>query len=320
MGRSHTGQSAAATPPERLALGLLTLGTLHLQRGESGQIVRHRYMLLVYMAILPFLMFLDTNPQAHGQPAEVRGPVYMAAMAATMVTIGGLIELAFRQRIRRLPLSAVLALANVAALAASEGTSRLILPAHGRSLAEFLLAYGGYWVMAEVVAALVIHNVMPAILAELRDRPIKTLADTALDMPPVSGADQGATRMHGTETLTPDAPVEGYLVVDQGRFSYASLQSLQAYGNYVLLRDRSGQRLVTGPLARLVAEIPPVCGFQVHRSHWVAASALRGWSVKGGDIRLNLVGDHRVPVAVTRRREVRDWLERLNLPQDGGRA
>lgn len=316
---------ATGTAPPSLALGLLTLGTLHLRRGESGQIVRHRYMLLVFLAILPLLMLIDSNPQAQGQPPEVRGPVYMAAMAALMLTIGGLIELAFRFGVRRLPFSPVLALANVAALATSEGVSRLILPAHNRSPSEFLLVYGAYWVLAEVVTALVLHNIMPAILAELRGLPIRSLADTAPDFRTAPATAAGAAAGAETEPPAPArdtaAPLasDGHLQVDQRSFAFASLLHLQAYGNYVQLRSRSGQVLVTGPLTRLVAEIPPAYGFQVHRSHWVAASALRGWSVRGRDIRLVLDGGHQIPVAVTRRRQVRDWLQDLNLPQ-GSRA
>lgn len=289
-----------------IALDLLSLGRLHLARGEAGRIVWHRYMLLVYLVILPVLMLLDTNPQVHGQAAEIRGPIYMAAMAATMLTIGGVIELAFRSGIRRLHLTPVLAVANLAAFAAAEVTSRLLLPAHPRGWAEMLLVYGFYCAMAEIVATVVLHNVLPTAIGELRGRPITRLAETDPALWPLPAAPCETAAVTGAE---------GRLDLDGKSLPFAALQHLQAYGNYVLMQSRTGKELVAGPLVRLVAQIPAPLGRQVHRSHWVAATALRGWGLSGRDIVLYLADGATVPVAKTRRAEVRAWIESLGIPQ-----
>lgn len=289
-----------------IALDLLSLGRLHLARGEAGRIVWHRYMLIVYLVILPVLMLLDTNPQVHGQAAEIRGPIYMAAMAATMLAIGAVIELAFRSGIHRLHLTPVLAVANLAAIAAAEVTSRLLLLAQPRGWTEMLLVYGFYCAMAEIVAAIVLHNVLPTAIGELRGKPITRLAETdpALWPEPLAPRE--------TEAAT---GAEDRLDLDGRSLPFAALRHLQAYGNYVVLQSPTGKELVAGPLARLVAQIPAPLGRQVHRSHWVAAAALRGWSLSGRVIALYLADGTTVPVAKTRRGEVRAWLESLDIPQ-----
>lgn len=300
----------APQPAAWLALPLLTLGTLHLRRGEIGQIVTHRYMLVVYLLVLPVLILLDTNPQAHGHPIEVRGPVYIVAIAATMLTIGGAIELAFLAGLHRLPLTPVNMLATLVALAASEIVSRLIFTAQGRGLGELALVCSFYFVMAEIVASVLLHNVMPMILGEIRQIPIGTLVETD---PAFCAAQAQAREAQGRADAT--GAGEGFLVVAERSVAFASLRHLQAYGNYVLLHSRAGKELVAGPLSRLVAQIPAAYGKQVHRSHWVAGHALRGWSVSGREVDLWLDGETRVPVAVTRRREVLDWLAALGIRQ-----
>lgn len=291
-----------------LALDLLSLGRLHLLRGEAAGILWHRYMLVVYLVILPVVLLLDTNPQARGYPLEVRGPIYMAAMAATMLTIGAVIDLAFRTGIRRMHLTPVLALSNIAALLASEAVSGLVFPAQSRGWTELLLVYGFYCVMAEFVAAVVVHLVLPKAIGELRGLPIARLAETD------PARWQG--KMAGTGTDAPPVTgIAGRLELDGRSLPFGSIVHLQAYGNYVVMRSRTGRELVSGPLAKLVAQVPAALGQQVHRSHWVAAAALRGWTISGRDITLYLADGETVPVAKTRRGEVRAWLQSLDIPQ-----
>lgn len=319
--QAEVRQGGAAEGEGRpLRVVLLTLGTLHLLPDEAVQVLRHRYLLLVYLAVLPVLILADTNSHTQGLAVEVRGPVYMAALAGAVLTIAFAGQFAFWRGWKRLSLTSVLGIATLVGLGMSEAVSHLLLDADNRSLVELVLVVGFYWVTAELVASFVLHKVVPHVLAELRGMPIRRLAET--DPAFWQAAGGMAAGMAGPEGTGPSegaegsAPAEGgFLVAAERRFAFAALLHLQAYGNYVMLHSRTGQELVTGPLARLVAQIPAGYGRQVHRSHWVAAAALRGWTAKGRDVTLLLDGAASVPVAVTRRREVRDWLAGLGIRQ-----
>ncbi len=88
--------------------------------------------------------------------------------------------------------------------------------------------------------------------------------------------------------------------------------ALQAEDHYVRIYTRHGAELVHCRFGDAVEKMPPGLGLQVHRSWWVAGSAVR--SAKRGSRRwqLNLVSDVSVPVSDSYVRAVRErgWLKR----------
>lgn len=88
--------------------------------------------------------------------------------------------------------------------------------------------------------------------------------------------------------------------------------ALQAEEHYVRVYTPNGSELVHCRFSDAAAEMPAALGLQVHRSWWVAASAVR--SAKRGSRRwqLDLVADVTVPVSDSYVKTVRDqgWLKR----------
>ncbi|WP_022704634.1 LytTR family DNA-binding domain-containing protein [Pseudorhodobacter ferrugineus] len=85
---------------------------------------------------------------------------------------------------------------------------------------------------------------------------------------------------------------------------------LKAEEHYVLLSLRDGSSLLLrGRLADAIAQVPIETGLQVHRSHWVARSALADLDRKRDGWRLRLQNGADVPVARNRQTEVRSWVE-----------
>lgn len=88
--------------------------------------------------------------------------------------------------------------------------------------------------------------------------------------------------------------------------------ALQAEEHYVRIHTRNGAELVHYRFSDAAAEMPVELGLQVHRSWWVAESAVR--SAKRGSRRwqLDLVSDLNVPISDSYVKAVRDrgWLKR----------
>ena len=94
--------------------------------------------------------------------------------------------------------------------------------------------------------------------------------------------------------------------------------ALEAEEHYVRIHTMHGGELVHYRFSDAAAEMPAELGLQVHRSWWVAASAVR--SAKRGSRRwqLELVSDVSVPVSDSHVSAVRDrgWLKRKPRVQE----
>ncbi|WP_198144921.1 LytTR family DNA-binding domain-containing protein [Pseudorhodobacter aquimaris] len=83
---------------------------------------------------------------------------------------------------------------------------------------------------------------------------------------------------------------------------------LKAEEHYVAIHLRDGQSLLArGRLVDAIAQLPDTCGMQVHRSHWVAKSALAALHRQRSGLRLELHNGHIIPVARNRQADVRPW-------------
>jgi len=99
-----------------------------------------------------------------------------------------------------------------------------------------------------------------------------------------------------------------------------SLICLQMEDHYVRAYTDRGSDLILLPLKAAVAELEGA-GLQVHRSWWVARTAVTGVVQDGRNFRLKLVNDLEAPVsrasiAVLRRA---GWLAELHTPESNGR-
>lgn len=290
-----------------LTLHLLSLGKLYVLPGELARIVVHRHILSIYLVTLFVLVGLDNNDAARSLPVELRGAIYVCSMVTFMLAAMSGFTLFSYIAVKRgsfaVHLSPILLLSTVCSVIVGEGLLRLSVPAFSESLTRIVLLFIFHYLVAELAATIVNHRLIPPILSELRGLPIRTLAESD---PALWIADAPA----------PPMPLpEGFLDAAGFSFPFQTLIHLQADGNYVHLRTADRTELLPGPLSDLVRQLPHGLGMQVHRSHWVAATALRDWQASGRDITLRLTSGLTVPVAVTRRREVRDWLIGLGLPR-----
>lgn len=293
---------------------LLSLGRLYLQPGEVVPMLTHRHMLSLYLILFFALVALDFNGASPGLPVELRGTIYIFAMGTALCLLGLSLSAALTLAERRngrvaLHLSPVLILATLGSVLVGESCFRLLLPVEDPSALRLFLIVAFHYIVAEFAAAAVAHGLLPTILAELRSQPITQLSETD---PALWAPDPDP----GLADLAPEEL--GFLIVGDRSIPLPGLLHLQAEGNYVHLWAQDRHELLPGPLADLVRQMPTDSGRLVHRSHWVATAAIRRWHSDGREITLQLSNDQSVPVAVTRRREVRDWLLKLDIPRMTG--
>ena len=299
-------------PEATVVVNLLSLGRLYLAPGEVLSILLHRHLLVLYLTVLFLLVGLDFNGAEGVLGVELRGTIYILSMGSAIAVLALSLLAAQAVAARRgrcvLHLSPVLILATISAVIVGEAMFRLLTPPQNEGVTRLALLFAFHYMIIEFAAAIVCHQLVPLILSELRGLPISKLFETD----PALWQEEAAT----VEDVT-DA-VDGFLAVAGRSYPFASLVHLQADGNYVHLRAHGQTELLPGPLADLVRQLPQSLGKQVHRSHWVARSALTGWSADGREITLYLATGATVPVAVTRRRELRAWLTALGLPRREG--
>lgn len=86
--------------------------------------------------------------------------------------------------------------------------------------------------------------------------------------------------------------------------------SLTAQDHYVEITTTGGAELVLMRLSDAISELQGLPGVQIHRSHWVALSAIRSTSRSAGRMNVTLVDGRSLPVATTREKSVRATLDR----------
>lgn len=92
-------------------------------------------------------------------------------------------------------------------------------------------------------------------------------------------------------------------------YDQTELRLISAEEHYVRIHTRSRQDLLRGRISDIEAQLPADLGLRVHRSHWVAAVAVRQLQRRSsGWVLLTCLGIE-VPVARARREAVRDWLD-----------
>lgn len=76
-----------------------------------------------------------------------------------------------------------------------------------------------------------------------------------------------------------------------------SILSLSAEDHYTRIRTDKGEAMVLLRLSDAITEAAPVPGLQVHRSHWVAMSAIAGVRRNGDGAMISLHGQGEIPVS-----------------------
>lgn len=279
-----------------LRIVLCSGDTLILTDAELWQGLRHRNSLLFFTAMAGLLMFLDVRGEAR-LFLRWQNMLFFASMQAAFALCFAGVTLLIRTLRARdcqtrdcqttVHMTPVLAIASLGMVAASEVLVALV---GGRPL-DTALGYAILWllfyVLGEVQAVILGTLLAPGILRDLRSRPAPEPA------------------------LAPQAPP--LLLLGGVRLDPRTICHVRAEGNYVHITTDSGRHHVLGTLATVLAALDPALGRRVHRSHWVAARAVRGFHRTGRDIVLRLLDDTQICVAQSRQKDLLPWLQSVSV-------
>ena len=98
------------------------------------------------------------------------------------------------------------------------------------------------------------------------------------------------------------------LIVSGEVFAAKHLRLITAQEHFLRVVTAERVHFLRGRISDVEAQLPATIGLRVHRSHWVASSAVAGAEADGAALRLVLHCGERVPVARGRKSRVQAWL------------
>lgn len=105
-----------------------------------------------------------------------------------------------------------------------------------------------------------------------------------------------------------EAVNETFRVVSGQLVELDQLIRLEANGNFVSIVDENGERLVPGPLFKVLETLDGIAGVQVHRSSWIALNACEAVEREGRQAFLLMRDGQRAKIARPRQRQVLETL------------
>lgn len=90
----------------------------------------------------------------------------------------------------------------------------------------------------------------------------------------------------------------------------AAILTLNAQDHYVEVTTAKGRELILLRLADAIDELGPLDGMRIHRSWWVARTAVQGLDRDGGRMMVRLVDGGMAPVSRANEKPVKAWLDR----------
>lgn len=234
-------------------------------------------------------------------PAVVRVPVWVG-----LVAVNWLLVLLLGEALCRLPVTGrwpVPLLSGLAGLAvAVPGT--LVAYRAAQAMGPFELIMPSPLVFFGYVAVL---GVAISVAAALHfDRPAAGRPGGVPPAAPTAAAPDPGAPDPGAEADPPGgSPFLVRIPPHLGR----ELLAVETEDHYLRIHTAAGSGLVLMRMRDAVAELAPLDGMRVHRSWWVARTAVERAARTGGGLTLTLRGGITVPVARTQRRAVRDWMD-----------
>lgn len=266
---------------------------------EFLQMLTHRKFVALVLSLLAAVIYVKPYEKIYAfTPIELTlfyASGFLSLMAALVVLV-----FLFQRRFPVVPTAAVLTLAVVLATLWNAGVAMLL----GGPMPPF-----GTMVMI-LVFNLVFAFLGEMLLATFLFDPI--LADVRAVLP------RGASAFAGAGAAPPKGDEPQLVTLLGEQIDSAKVLYLRADTHYVTVALADGPRpYLRGRISDAVQAMPADLGRMVHRSHWVAASAVQGARQEGRSLILQMADGVELPVARNRQQEVRDWLARYGKADHG---
>jgi hypothetical protein len=146
-----------------------------------------------------------------------------------------------------------------------------------------------------------------AFVSFLLDACLKDIRAKAMADPPSSDLAPTPVKSHLPHNTAPEN-----LYLFGHRFDLAELWAIRAVEHYIEVKTKAGEYLLLrGRMSEAEGALPEGLGMRVHRSHWVAAQALKALDQRPDRWQLSLHCGTEIPVARARREETREWVSKV---------
>lgn len=286
---------AARGCPPRVTLRFLAGQATFCTPTQVVRVARHRYVLGYFVLGICMAAFLHAIFYADGKAAlefPISGISVFVFVALSILYMRLWVWLSGKADHVTVWMSPGLLLAACAAHLVSEFLHDVVR-SHGTFDMPLWVLFGGIYVLAEGVMAAATRSLIPR-----AQRALRTERDVLAIM------SQGDDRPVLTFGIT--------------RIDCADILRVEANGNDVQIVTEQKRHIVPGPFATVLDQLPKGAGYRVHRSHWVAAAAVRGLERGDRGLRLRTVQGDLVPVSKGLSCDLEVWLEtlpRLNMAE-----
>lgn len=256
---------------------------------EVTRIVRHRYVIGWYVLGVCATAFLHATLFPDGMASlelPISGISIFVFMAVAILYLRLWVLLSGKTDHVTVWMSPGLLLAACAAHLVADGFHAVTFVHKDFGLPSWalvVLIYG----LAEAVAAVALRTLVPRV-----QRAVRTGRDALAEL----SVAEDLTAVH----------------IGKLRMVSADIMRVEANGNSVQIVTKHQRHIVPGPFAAVLAQLPQGAGCRVHRSHWVAAAAVRAVDRDESGLRLLTVQGDVVPVARPVSTEVATWLAKVS--------
>lgn len=273
---------------------LLTGEDIPVTEREFIQVALHRFLLVFYGLITAFIFVSNATKTRDTTPLELRLANYGGSVIVGVGTLFLAVFLSqtisrrrYGEGITHFPLA--LAAAITVSVLFGEYLGHVLFGDPIGPVWALMLKIFFYIVTVEIGSTFAMHLLLPPILSELRGEKYRKVSDIC---PPVR-----------------QVAADPILDLPERAVPLTGLVRLQADRNHVVVYVDDTSFQTAGPLAKLLDQLPPDAGILVHRSDWVAASAIAGRTRIGRNHALSLRNGDVVRIASSRDKDVAQWLQ-----------
>lgn len=285
-------------------IALITGKVIIVTRNEASRVFLHPWILSIYSGLSLLTAIMNQVPWTLGSPFWIRTAIYFVSSVVglsgawvTMIVLMCLIKKGVIQRVHAVIFDMS---GSFLSLMTTYVLARNILRSNTISIDLGFLLYF-YYIFILVQVSLVIWTVLvPRMLVQMRPG-----SEAAIETnPPVR--DGGTSEKQEVISRMDDLEAQiTFVIIGQTRTPAKSITHVSAQGNYVNVHTSTQSHFETSTMHNVVAQIPSDLGLQVHRSHWVAYSAIQEISKNERGLTVRLKSGAEVPVSRNNAKKIR---------------
>ena len=304
--RNLTNGGPSLTNDTEIIVEFLSGDQVVVTKSEISRLARHRYV-ITYLFFFSFLtVLLDIFGDSQYLSTWVALLVYqtqgLISVLVMVIALRLLIWFRGADRPAWVHFSPVLLLASAINVSVSYWLKIQLapdLPFHWSWFIAFIMAA---YVFFEVATILMAVYALPHALKEIRAH--SSFEGLGVNPPVSKDITDLVSEVEVGTVVRPPHVIE----VSGKRISVQSILHIKAQGNYVDILADTETFFLAIAFSSVINQLPKGLGLQVHRSHWVARSAVVEMTTKDGGQWLILTNNFCVPVAQRKLSAVRQWL------------